>query len=75
MKYWITIEDAEYRKIYDGEAVNAAAAILVLQDLIKILRRPELPQFDASWGEAPLPIIAPSDEELAAYINHASGVT
>lgn len=74
MKYFINIADAEGRTLLDVSAPNAAGAIVELQDLIKRLRRPGIPQFDASWGESPLPILAPSDDELAAYLNRANGV-
>lgn len=74
MRYFLTVSDSEGRTLLDVSAPNAAGAIVELQDLIKRLRRPEIPQFDASWGESPLPILAPSDDELAAFINRASGV-
>lgn len=73
MRYFIKVEDEEGRTILDISSPNAAGAIADLQDLIKRLRRPELPQFDCSFGEQPLPIISPSEEELSAYLNRANG--
>lgn len=74
MKYLITITDEDGREVMDKVAPNAAGAITLLQEVITKLRRPELPQVDCSFGEQPLPILSPSDEELAAYLNRASGV-
>lgn len=74
MKYHLTIIDDQGRTVLETLSPNAAGAIVELQEVIKILRRPELPQFDASWGEQPLPILAPSEEELSAFLNRASGV-
>ena len=73
MRYFINITDAEGRTLLDVSAPNASGAIVELQNLIKRFRRPEIPQFDASWGESPLPILAPSEEELSAYLNRANG--
>lgn len=69
MRYHITLEDGDGRKLHDGPAINATEAIVTLQSLIKTLRRENLPSFDASWGEQPPAILAPSDEEVAALIN------
>jgi len=74
VKYHLTIVDDQGRAVLDTISPNAAGAIVALQEVIKTLRRPELPQFDASWGEFPLPILAPSDDELVAFLNRASGV-
>ena len=68
--YYIKIEGDDGKAIVDSFA-TAVDAIAVLQDVISTLRRPELPQFDASFGEAPLPITGPSREELSRFLNQA----
>lgn len=74
MKYLISVQDENDTHIVHKWCSNAAAAIAELHETVKKLRRPELPQFDCSFGEQPLPILAPSDDELAAYLNRANGV-
>lgn len=58
-------------KLVCSEWGNATDAIALLQQAIATLRRPHIPQFDASFGEAPLPITGPSAEELTRFLNHA----
>ena len=58
-------------KVVCSEWGNATDAIALLQQAIATLRRPHLPQFDASFGEAPMPITGPSREELSRFLNQA----
>lgn len=69
MKYHFSLEDDSGRPVMSGWFNNAAATITALQEVIKTLRRENLPSFDASWGEQPPAILGPSDEEVAALIN------
>jgi hypothetical protein len=54
--------------IVDGK-FNAVEAIVRLQSAIDELRRLAAPVFDASWGEQPMPLLAPRAEELSTFLN------
>ena len=69
-KYLIHVEDDLGTPIC-FEWLFPADAIALLNSVADKLRRPHLPQFDASFGEAPLPITGPSAEELTRFLNHA----
>ena len=68
--YYIKIEGDDGKAIVDSFA-TAVDAIAVLQGVIATLRRPEHPEFDVSFGEAPLPITGPSAEELTRFLTNA----
>ena len=69
-KYLIFVEDDADGVICD-EWLTTADAIAMLNSVAERLRRPNLPQFDASFGEAPMPITGPSTEELSRFLNQA----
>ena len=56
----------------DGEVIHGKfdtiEAIVQLHKAIEHLRRAAAPSFDASWGEQPMPLIAPSASEMAASV-------
>ena len=55
--------------LVEPEKVSIVEAIARMQSAIADLRSRASPVFDASWGEENTPILAPSAEELHAFIN------
>lgn len=53
----------------DGKGITAIEAITRLREAIAELQRRSAPVFDASFGEQPLPLIAPSEAELQTFIH------
>ena len=70
MRFHLRIEQDGLPMI--DQAYNAAGLIVAMQEAIQILRDTSRPQFDASFGEHPLPIIGPSADEVQEFINAAS---
>lgn len=66
----IDITDEQGRLVLRG-SYSPVLAAAELQTVIAQIRRPGLHQHDASYGEHPLPILAPSEEELTAFINRS----
>lgn len=71
MKYLLQITDENGLSI-TRECLNAVDLIAKMQEAISDLRRPQLRQTDLSYGEAPLPILAPSAEELAQFVRQTA---
>lgn len=65
----IHIKDAAGESLVEGK-FRTIEAIQHLQAAIETLRRGAAPVFDASWGEQPAPLLAPSADEFRNFINH-----
>jgi len=65
------IVQANGETLCDGK-FNAIEAICRLEAAADELRRLAAPVFDASWGEQPMPLVAPRAAELSVFINHRS---
>ena len=65
----ILIETPDGRIDYASGEFRTIDAIHRLQRAIDELRQRAAPVFDPSWGEQPLPLLAPSEAELQSFIH------
>jgi hypothetical protein len=64
----ILIQTPDGDRIAEGK-FKTIEAIHQLQRAIDELRQRAAPVFDASWGEQPQPLLAPTEAELHQFIN------